>query len=148
MNSEAERRVMAAIRRIDRQEEVTPEDLERFRQTLPTEPATGRLVNRALPFPWSEVFEFVEGSDRQSAYWRTRPDRNSPRSEADRRHRERFAEAARESKGLEETVKFGGREIPRSAAAIADKISEASEQGCSESGSGERALNRLREVLG
>lgn len=104
-----ETELMAELERLERSEEITTEDLEDLRRSLPTDPPTARLVQKALWYPWSELFEFVEGSDRQRAYWRTKPERAGFRSDADLRSKKDFARAAQEATGLEGTVERDGR---------------------------------------
>lgn len=145
---DAEQIIRAHLDRLNRLDEISPGDVEAFRRVLPTDPLLAELVDRALPFPWSEVFEFVQGSDRQRAYWRAKPDRHEPRSEADRANRVRFAEAAREAHGLEGTSDRNGRRVPTSAAHVGDTVAAEDRSGGDESGSGRRAIRRLREVLG
>lgn len=145
---DVEQTVRAHLDRLNRLDEISPRDVEAFRQALPTEPLLSELVDRALPFPWSEVFEYVQGSDRQRAYWRVKPDRYEPRSEADRANRVRFAQAARETRGLQGTSDRNGRRVPTSAAHVGDAVADEGRSGEDESGSGRRAIRRLREVLG
>lgn len=137
----------AELARLGEAEEITEEDLESLRQSLPTDPPTARLVQKALWYPWSELFEFVEGSDRQQAYWRTKPDRAGFRSDADQRHKEKFARAARESTGLRGTVERGGEEIPASADHVAEAVEAAEPSGTEDSTFASTALARLRSIL-
>lgn len=142
-----EKEIQAEIDRLEAKETITAADLERFRQTLPTEPQVAELVNQALPYPWSDVFEFVHGSERQSAYWRVMPDRSEPRSAAEREQRERFAEAARGAAGRRGTVELDGREVPASAAEIGRALEGERTDATSSTGAGGHALERLRSVL-
>ncbi len=138
-----EREIQEEIERLSSKDEINGEDLERFRQSLPTEPAVAEVVNKALPYPWSEVFEYVHGSDRQAPYWRVRPDRSEPRSEAEREHRKRFSEAA----GRRGTVELDGQEVPANAAELGKSLEGERIDTTSSSDSGMRALQRLRSVL-
>lgn len=128
-------------------EAITEDDLEALRRSLPTDPMLARAVQLSLPYPWSELFEFVEGSERQTAYWRTSPDRRVDRSAADREHKRRFARAARDARGTEGTVKRDGRTIPTSAAHVADTVSEEGTDWDDGGDDGERALRRLQDLL-
>lgn len=144
---QVEQRVDAEIERLADAEEITVLDLERFRRALPTDPLLARAVSKALPWPLSELYEFVEGSERQAAYWRVSPDRSRPRSAADRAHRERFAKAACRTQVVPGTKEYQGREIPNSAAIVAEQVgTDLPETGQPES-SGDLALQRLRELL-
>lgn len=144
--------VADALERAEAGEELTAEDLERLRLALPVRPPeVARMVSRALPFPYSDIFEYVEGSERQSPYWRTSPDRSEPRSEADREARERFTRGTRAGPGTG-TVDLGGREVPRSAAraALAQQGADAGVDGVEDlvdESRGRKALRRLRSVL-
>jgi hypothetical protein len=109
---------------------------------------TARAVQKALPYPWRELFEFVEGSDRQSAYWRTSQDRSAIRSEADREHKLQFSEAAKNTEGVEGTVERDGKTIPASAAQIGEEVSSTESDSTSSTGFGQRALARLEDILG
>lgn len=98
---------MASLNEVERElecleslDESSEEDLDRFKQDLPTDPELSRIVNRALPFPWGEVFEFVNRQD--TPYWCTKPARDHPNQI---RAQEEFADAARESRGVRGAVK-------------------------------------------
>lgn len=145
--TQAEDRVATELDRLERSERITARDLERFRKSLPTEPFLAEAVSKALPFPLSELFEYVEGSDRQAAYWRVRPERSQPRSPADQEHKERFAAAARSAEGVSGTVEYQGREVPASAALVAEQIAGESASSGAASETGQLALARLRDLL-
>jgi hypothetical protein len=136
-----------ALGRLEAQDTITPDDLESFREALPTDPQAARAVEIALPSPWSDILEYVEGSDRQAAYWRTTQNRSAPRSPADREHKEHFASAARETEDVEGTVEHDGKTIPASAAQIAEEVSSDQAATKRSSGFGERALEKLRDLL-
>lgn len=143
-----EREIITELDRLESLDEITEDDLERFRRSLPIDPQLAEVVQLALPYPWSDLYEYVEASERQSAYWRVSPDRRQPRSTADRDHKQRFARAARTTRGIEGTVDRNGQEIPASAAVVADKVSQEGSKQISRSESGERALKRLRDLVG
>lgn len=145
--TEVERTVEHHLNRLESLDEVTKDDLDDFRQDLPTEPMLAEIVQLALPFPWSELFEFVEASEHQSAYWRTSHDRSAIRSVADREHKQRFARAAREARGMTGTVENSGQEIPKSAAHVANAVSGDTDDAPGTSAPGRRAVQRLRELL-
>lgn len=134
------------IEGLEERETMTAEELEDLRRSLPTDPLTARAVKLALPYPWSEVFEYVEGSERQSAYWRTKPDRSS-RSEAQRRRDELAREAGEVMTGIQGTVEQEGREIPASAAVFGQVMEGRRFLGRRVARSGRRALRRLRSLL-
>lgn len=145
--SEAEREhvsldVATALEDLEDQDTITAEDLERFRQQLPTDPGRARLVQLWLPLPWSEVFEYVAGSDRQAAYWRTKPDRRRSSPE-----RETFGAAAERTTGVTGTVERDGREIPLSAAITADAMAGRRFSRARAAAAGRKALQRLRSLL-
>lgn len=121
-------------------DEVTAEDLERVRNELPTHPFLAELTQKALPYPWDEVFEFVNADP---PYWRTKPRRDTP---GHRRGQEALAEAAREASelGAEGTVEHDGKEIQANAAYIARRTEGS---GSTVAESGRRALRRLRSLL-
>lgn len=144
----AEADIEAHLDRLASLEAITEDDLEALRRSLPTDPMLARAVQLTLPYPWSELFEFVEGSERQTAYWRISPERRVGRSVADREHKRRFARAARDARGTEGTVKRDGRTIPASAAHVADTVSGEGTERDDGSDAGERALKRLQELLG
>lgn len=144
---DAEATIQSHLDRLESLETITGDDLDEFRRSLPTDPMLARAVQLALPFPWSNVFEYVVASDRQAAYWRTSHDRRLVRSRADREHKRRFGRAARNARGLEGSVERDGRMIPASAAHIADAISDEEIEPDDESAVGERALRRFQELL-
>lgn len=159
--ADVEQRVDDELDRLEAQDTITAEDLERFRQTLPINPEMAELVQLALPFPFSEMFEFVRGSERQSAYWRLAPDRSEPRSEAERRARERFATATQSGDGRGTIELADGKIVPVSAARAKAAQDRDQERGADagadvdveELTSGERrrgrqALRRLRSLVG
>lgn len=141
--------------RLEGVDEVTPHDLERFRQALPTDPDTARVVQRAvLRWPLSDTFEYVQGSARQSAYWRVRPPREAPRSAREAAFRERFREAAAATRGTRGTMSRGGEEVPTAAALLGaaledvDAELDAAVDDREAPASGVRAARRLRALLG
>lgn len=123
-------------------DELTEQDMKEIRESLPTEPTLARIVELSMPFPWSEVFLYVEDDP---PYWRAKAD-PAPQSEAEARTRERMAEAAQRARGVEGTVERDGRVIPASAAVTADALADRSYPGKAAAG-GRKALRRLREVL-
>lgn len=129
-------------------EEITAADLERLRESLPTDPESARVINRALPFPWGEVFEYVSPSDRQSGYWRVAPDRRESPPDGMREAQEELAAASQSVAGTEGTVERDGKRVPRNAAAIADRLQGRRLSVARARASGEKALRRLRDVLG
>lgn len=133
--------------RLEAQDEITESDLQEFREALPTEPRLARVLELALPWPWSELFEYVEASERQAAHWRVSHDRQAIRSAADLEHKRRFAQAAMEARGLEGTVERNGQTIAKSAAHVADAVSQESTMADEGEAEDERALGRLRELL-
>lgn len=145
--AEIEETVDSPFGRLSRMDTITKDDLDEFRRALPTDPMLAEFVERALPFPWSELFEYVGASDHLPAHWRTSHDRSAIRSADDREHKQRFAEAAREARGLEGTVERNGREIPASATHVAEKVSGETTEQTSNSAAGRRALRRLRQLL-
>lgn len=140
--------VVDGLDELEDQEEITEADLEAFRKRLPSDPTLAMLVDRWLPPPWDEVFEYVSGSERQPAYWRTKPDRRRARSPAERERNERFREAARQSEGALGTVDYDGREVPASAAITAETVRGETSAPRAMAASGRKALRRLRSVLG
>lgn len=140
--------VEQALRRLESLEEITDDDLKQFKQTLPTDPETARLIQRALPFPWSEVFEYVGPSERQAAYWRPKYDRSQPRSEAEAAYRERFRKAASASRGARGTIDRDGKVVPLSAAIVGDSTEGRRFSAARARATGQKALRRLRDVLG
>jgi hypothetical protein len=141
-----ETELMRHLERLENKEQITEGDFEAFRKTLPTEPLLAEAVSKALPLPWAEIFEFVEGSDRQSAYWRTTHDRGLDRSPEDREIKQRFGRAAEAAQGVEGTVERDGQEMPASAARVADVMARSGESNTG-GGAGERALKRLENFL-
>lgn len=144
---EAEVTIQAHLDRLASLGEITKDDLEALRRDLPTDPLLAEALQLAWPYPWSELFEYVEASERQAAYWRTSHDRRAIRSAADREHKLRFARAAREARGLEGTVERNGRDLPASAAHVADTVSGKGTERDDASDADERALRRLQELL-
>lgn len=146
--SDVEATIESHVHRLATLGTITEEDLNEFRLDLPTDPMLAELVKRSLPYPWSELFEYVEASEHRPAHWRTAHDRRAIRSAADLEHKRRFAEAAREARGLEGTVERDGKEIPASAAHVADAVSGETTESDGPAAPGRRALRRLRELLG
>jgi len=142
-----EERLRSEFERLDGVEEPTPADLERVRQALPVEPVMARAVQRALPWPYSEVFEYVKGSTRQSAYWRVKPNRYVSQSEAQRQSQERFRAAAQAAEGVRGTVTYKGEEVPASAAAVAEQVTGESGGGRRLPKAAYRAAARIRTLL-
>jgi hypothetical protein len=132
----------------DDPDEITADDLQRLHDALPRDPKTARVVNKALPYPWSEVFEYVSPSERQRGYWRTKPDRSQPRSEADAEVRERFAEANRATEGVEGTVERDGKEVAAPAAYVAAVMGDERFSTTRVKVEGRKAMRKLRDVLG
>lgn len=136
-----EQDVQETIDELESTETVTEEDLEAAAESFPTDPLLAKLVKKALPPPWDEVFEYV--NDGRRRYWRTKHARDT---EGERRSQEAFAEAAAEAEGLTGTVEYEGKEIPASAAYAAEKMKGSGDGGTPTRG--RRALSRLRSVLG
>lgn len=138
--------VERALRELEAADAVTDDDLQAFKERLPTDPQTARLVDAALPFPWSDVFEYVQPGDRAN-HWRVTPARDHPNQV---RAQERFAEASREAAGTRGTVERDGQVIPKKNAAVADAVAEGGTDAGAEDpdGVGQKALSRLRDVLG
>lgn len=154
MSVEELERVEERVDELESQDRVTAEDLERFRRSLPTDSMIAEALQKALPPPWGDLFEYVSASERQSAYWRVRPDRMEARSEADRRAREEFAESARGSGGGTRTVlretEDGGMErvrLPANALNAARELQGRSYRDSIDASVGERALKKLRNLL-
>lgn len=133
-----------------------PADLERLRQSLPTEPARARLLSIALPAPLRETFEYVEGSRRQSAYWRCAPERSDPEalSAAKLRQRYAFMQANMDRRGMGGTVTTAdGRRVSAAAQDAADDVRgmdfHADDDGPTETERrrGKRLLDRMKKVL-
>lgn len=114
--SEVEATVNTHLDRLARLDTITKDDLDELRRDLPTDPRLAELVQLALPYPWSDLFEYVPASEHRSAYWRTSHDRTAIRSADDFEYKLRFARAAKEAEGLKGTVERDGQEIPASAA--------------------------------
>lgn len=146
--TEIEETVESHVDRLATLERITEDDLNEFRRALPIDPMLSEVVQRVLPYPWSELFEYVEESEHRPAHWRTSHDRSAIRSKADLEHKRRFAQAAREARGMEGTVEHDGKEIPASAAHVAEKVSGQSVTSNGPVAPGRRALRRLRELLG
>lgn len=133
----------AALEELESIDEITAEDLDAFKQQLPTDPEVARVIDAALPFPWSEVFEFVEHPE--TPYWRTAPPRDHPNQVMVQR---RFADAARSTTGLRGTVERDGQEVQLNAAAIGDTVGGSRFSTARAKATGQKALRRLRDVLG
>lgn len=85
--------------------------LEEYRKSLPP-------FKILLPYPYSEIFEFVEGSKRQQPYWRVRPKHRELEniSKAQAMHISDFLKATQELKDCTGTIDLpDGREISYSA---------------------------------
>lgn len=134
------------LARLESLDEITADDLQRFKESLPTDPEQAEIVSKGLPAPWSEVFEYVSASERQSAYWRVAPDRSTARSEADREHREEFAETSREYAGVRGTARRDGETVPFNAALVGDKLQGRLSTARAKA-AGKKALQRLRAVV-
>ncbi|MFB6362183.1 MAG: hypothetical protein ABEH59_12795 [Halobacteriales archaeon] len=146
---EVEESLDTHIDRLEAKDVITEADLQEFREALPTQPWLAELVELALPWPLGELFEYVEASERQAAYWRISHDRQAIRSEADFEHKRRFALAAKEARGTEGTVERDGQTIPESAAHVADALrDEETSESEKKDGAEEQALGRLSELLG
>lgn len=129
------------IERLEAAEEITDEDLERLRETLPTDPRTAIAVKRWLPYPFDELFEYHRDGP-HGPYWRTAPARDHPNQVA---VQERFAEAARQ--GGRGTVELDGREVQANAAVVAEQLADVDVVDEDDDGGGGRALSRLRDLL-
>lgn len=102
-----------------------PEDLERLRKELPTDPREARLLRAMMPEGLRNVLEYVRASSRQSAYWRFAPPRNDLEalSKAELRARIAFAEAASDTQGTTGTVEVAdGREVSRNSLEVGDQL--------------------------
>lgn len=133
-----------------------PDDLERLRQSLPTEPARARLLSMALPSPLRETFEYVESSRRQSAYWRCAPERSDPAalSPAELRQRYAFMRANMERRGMNGlTQTADGRYVTKAAQDAAADVrgrdfhADDDPPTETERRRGRRLLDRMKEVL-
>jgi len=143
------REVEEAFVEIQSQEEITAADLEEFREALNAiqDPMTAQAIRTWLPHPWDELYEFVEaGGDRRN-YWRVSRNRREPQSEAEAERMERFREAAEKARGVKGTVERDGKEIPASAAVVADETGGDLSVRDRVSESGRKALQRLRSLL-
>lgn len=133
-----------------------PDDLERVRQQLPTEPLRAELLSAALPPALDAAFEYVHGSDRQSAYWRRPPERSNPEalSEAELRHRIAFTETMIDARGTEGTTQTpDGRRIARSAERLKDSLdgqtfTDPDDLNTTEQRRGRSILRRIKAVVG
>lgn len=119
--------VQAALERLAAMEidAADPEDIDRLRQSLPTEPTRARLLKASLPPALDHAIEYVAPSDRQSGYWRRAPPRSNPAelSDAELKHRLAFVRAARDQRGREGTTRTAdGRRIARSADGLAEQL--------------------------
>jgi hypothetical protein len=139
------------LAKIDRGE-VTSVELERFRRELPADEQSAELLtNGMLEWPLSELFEYVEGSDRQSSYWRTRPPRRlGPGGQS--AAQEQFGEIQESVEGETGTRDLDGKEVPPGAKAAAEEATGATGEAISDdpaaADSGHKAVDRLRALLG
>lgn len=140
-------RVEAELQRLDAKEEITERDLQQLKAILPTDPETAEIVKKGMPWPYSEVFEYVSASERQSAHWRLRPDRSAPRSAAEAETRQQFTEVAAQTTGTRGTIERDGQVIPLSAAWLADSMSGRRFSVARVRSAGQQALQRLRAVV-
>lgn len=129
--------------RLETLDEITANDLDRFKRSLPTDPELARVVNVALPSPWGDIFEFVNRED--APHWRVKPPRNHPNQV---RAQEEFADAAREARGIQGTVERDGREVGLAQATIGDQVAGKRFSVAKARAAGQKALRRLRDVLG
>lgn len=129
--------------------DLTEEEADEIRKSLPTDPTLARIVKLSLPPPWDEVFVYVPESENghQPAYWRTKTDQSTPRSEAEQRRNERMRAAAERMRGTRGTVGHDGKEIPASAAIVAEEMAGRRFPGARAVQSGRKVLRRLREQL-
>lgn len=144
MNLEA---VEEGLRQLENADVVGAEELEAFKRALPIEPQTAELVEKALPFPWSDVFEYVgPASNGRRAHWRVKPRRDTA---GHRRSQARFADAARRSTGTRGTVERDGDIVPASADRVARTVEQrdGADTGTGAGSVGQKALSRLRDVL-
>lgn len=127
------------LERLESLDEVTEEDLDRFKQVLPTNPKLGRIVNSGLPFPWGEGFEFVDRRD--APHWRTKPTRDHPNQI---QVQEEFADAAHEARGIRGTIQRDGEEVGLAHAKIGDQVEGKRFKTAKARAAGQQALRRLR----
>lgn len=146
--------VQASLERIaDLEVDVAdPDDVDRLRQSLPTEPTRARLLKAALPPALDHAIEYVAPCDRQAGYWRRAPPRKNPAelSDAELQQRLAFVEAAKEQRGRDGTTRTGdGRRIPNTARGLREELagsSFATDETDTERGRG--ILERIRTFLG
>lgn len=132
-----------ALAELEAKETVTDEDLEAFIEQLPTDPEVARLVDAALPWPWSEVVEFVNHPT--SPHWRPSSSRDHPNQ---RRAQREFARVAREMAGVQGTVERDGQRVGLAQAATGDALEGRRLSADRARATGQKALRRLRDVLG
>lgn len=127
-----------------------PEDLERVRRSLPTEPFRAEIVSTALPPPLRGALEYVHPSERQDGYWRRSRDRSTPSAltDAELKQRLAFIEAARATRGKDGVVRTDdGRVISQSAEEIGSTLAgdefRESPVGCN----GHRGRDLLERIL-
>lgn len=143
---EAAEALVEELRHVD-PVDLTEEEADEIRKSLPTDPLLARAVELALPPPWDETFEYCRASERQPAYWRSKSDRSAPRSEAEARKNEQMREAGQRMAGTTGTVEYDGKEIPASAAVVAETMAGRRFPGARAVESGRKVLRRLREQL-
>lgn len=103
-----------------------PEDLDRVRQSLPTDRVEAELLSAALRgTPLGDVLEYVPANPRTSAYWRRSRNRTDPEqlSDAELKQRLAFVEDRIKRRGIPGTTEMpDGRRIPRSAAKTGEAL--------------------------
>lgn len=128
-----------------------PEDVDRLRQSLPTEPVRARLVKAALPPALDHAIEYVAPCDRQAGYWRRAPPRSDPAvlSDAELKQRLAFVRAAANQRGTDGTTRTAdGRRIPRSADGLASALDGTQfSTDTADADRGRGILDRIREVV-
>lgn len=105
-----------------------PDDVDRLRQSLPTEPTRARLLKAALPPALDHAIEYVAPCDRQAGYWRRAPPRENPAelSDAELQQRLAFVRAAKDQRGRDGTTRTAdGRRIPNSARGLEQELAGA-----------------------
>lgn len=105
-----------------------PDDIDRLRQSFPTEPTRARLLKAALPPALDHAIEYVAPCDRQAGYWRRAPPRKNPAelSDAELQQRLAFVRAAKDQRGRDGTTRTAdGRRIPNSARGLEQELAGA-----------------------
>lgn len=135
---------------------LAPADLERLRQSLPTDPDVAQMVHAGMPRALHETFEYVHPSDRQAGYWRKSRERSdvSQLSDAELRQRAAFVDSRIDHRGRMGTERQrDGRRLSRSSQATAAELRGESFRAAddppteTERERGEGLLDRLRSYF-